>query len=277
MFMERNIEPPVTFSQGLIVTASHVTIGSMADPKEEFSRRLNEVLDRAGFPPKGKGRQVVLAKRYGVSQKGARKWLEAEAIPGTTRLAEIAMDLGVTTEYLLTGRGSVYFSQKREPGQTKEDRPIFPGQTRPPILETPPDEFVPVKRVHLKLSAGVTGYQIESEGENGRPIFFRQDFLLSKGWDAEKLIALRINGDSMEPGLYDHDVVVINTAETEPMDGEVFAVNYEGEATIKRLKRDSGEWWLASDNPDKRRYPDKKCHEGTILIGHAVYKQSEHI
>lgn len=107
--MEARIQPKVISGQQLKVFGRHVTIGYMRDPKEEFSRRLNEVLDRAGFPAKGKGRQEALAKRYGVSQNGARKWLEAESIPKSTRLAEMAVDLGVTTEYLLTGRGDVYF------------------------------------------------------------------------------------------------------------------------------------------------------------------------
>ena len=40
------------------------------------------------------------------------------------------------------------------------------------------------------------------------------------------------------------DTVVINTAQAEPKDGAVFAVNYEGQLVIKRLVRDAGQWWL---------------------------------
>jgi len=46
---------------------------------------------------------------------------------------------------------------------------------------------------------------------------------------------------------------------------------------IKRLVRDSGQWWLASDNPDQRRFPRKSCHETVALLGRVVHKQSEHI
>ena len=81
----------------------------------------------------------------------------------------------------------------------------------------------------------------------------------------------------MEPGLYDGDVVVVNTEATTPKDGCVFAVNYEGEMVIKRLVRDAGSWWLCSDNPDQRRYPRKVCDEHCILIGQIVHKQSERI
>jgi phage repressor protein C with HTH and peptisase S24 domain len=82
----------------------------------------------------------------------------------------------------------------------------------------------------------------------------------------------------METNLHEGDMVVVNTADTEPKDGEVFAVNYEGEPVIKRLARDRGTWWLASDNQDKGRYPNKECVEGScIIVGRVIHKQSERI
>ena len=81
----------------------------------------------------------------------------------------------------------------------------------------------------------------------------------------------------MEPGLYHGDTVVVNTADTEPKDGKVFAVNYEGELVVKRLVRDAGQWWLRSDNPDQRRYPPKVCGEGVFVLGRIVHKQSEQL
>lgn len=141
----------------------------------------------------------------------------------------------------------------------------------------PGDDYVAVQRVLFKLSAGVTGYQVEPLQGNGPPIFFRRDFFERNHYQPEKLLAVRISGQSMEPGLFDGDLIVLNSADSAPADGEVFAANYEGELVIKRLKRDSGEWWLASDNQDKRRYPDKRCDEHVTLIGRVIYKQSERI
>ena len=92
-----------------------------------------------------------------------------------------------------------------------------------------------------------------------------------------QLLALKVQGASMETGLYDGDTVVVNLADTTPLDGEVFAFNFEGECVIKRLKRDAGEWWLTSDNPDKRRFPDKRCTDGVQVLGRIVFKQSERI
>jgi transcriptional regulator with XRE-family HTH domain len=73
------------------------------DARPDFAARLNHALDRAGVPPKSRGRQSAVGKMFGVSQKGARKWLEGEAMPDTRRLPGIAQTLGISAEWLLTG------------------------------------------------------------------------------------------------------------------------------------------------------------------------------
>ncbi|MBG0879392.1 helix-turn-helix transcriptional regulator [Burkholderia sp. 9775_39] len=74
------------------------------DERQAFSERLNKVLDERKTPPKGAGRQIALANEWGVSQKGARKWLEGEAIPELTRLISMATKYAVSFEWLATGR-----------------------------------------------------------------------------------------------------------------------------------------------------------------------------
>lgn len=77
------------------------------DEKQAFADRLNLVLDEAGYPPKGSGRQNRLAKDWDLSQKGVRKWVEGEGVPETTRLIEMAKHYGVSFEWLATGRDPV--------------------------------------------------------------------------------------------------------------------------------------------------------------------------
>ena len=148
----------------------------------------------------------------------------------------------------------------------------------PPLidLENNPD-YPAIRRVRFALSAGAHGYAVEYEQEPTAPIVFKRQWYERNGYRPEKLFAVRVMNGSMEPGLYDGDVVVVNTEATTPKEGCVFAVNYEGEMVIKRLVRDAGSWWLCSDNPDQRRYPRKVCDEHCILIGQIVHKQSERI
>ena len=141
-----------------------------------------------------------------------------------------------------------------------------------------PEHFVPVRRGTLRLSCGVAGFAIELENGERQPLFFRREWFVTRGFNPERLLALRVTGASMEPGLFDGDTVVVNLADANPVDGEAFAVNYEGELVIKRMRRDAGEWWLSSDNSDKRRFPDKRCAgDGIEILGRIVYKSSERI
>lgn len=78
--------------------------------KIAFSARLNEALDDLRAPEKYKGRQKkvvdLIAEEGGkVSQKGARKWLECEAIPAMDNLVRLARAVKVSLEWLATGRG----------------------------------------------------------------------------------------------------------------------------------------------------------------------------
>lgn len=176
--------------------------------------------------------------------------------------AGIAKALGVTNEWLLTGDGEMLEESRKPPEEVD--------------LENHPD-LTPIQRVKFKLSAGVCGFAVEHEDGNGTPIFFRATWFKQHGYTPEKLFAVRVNGASMEPSLWDQDLVVVNTDDSTPVDGEVFAINYEGELVIKRMRRDSGEWFACSDNADNRRFAPKRCHEGVCLIGRVVYKQSERI
>ncbi len=169
-----------------------------------------------------------------------------------------------TGEMLMNGPGIRYpMAQPSEPVQVRE--------------REPDEEFVAIRRVKIKASAGITGFAVEPLNGDGLPIFFRADWLTTKRLRADRLLAVRVNGPSMQPGLFDGDLVVINLDDGVPKDGEVFVINYEGEAVIKRLKRDAGLWWLSSDNSDKTRFPDKRCDENAYIIGRVIYKQSEHI
>ena len=147
----------------------------------------------------------------------------------------------------------------------------------PMQLVTPGDDRLPIRRVRFRLSAGVSGYEIEYDNGESEPIFMARRWFDAHHYRPEMLLAIKVTGRSMEPSLYDGDLVIVNTEDTALKDGCVFAANYEGELVIKRLRRDAGEWFLVSDSPDKRYYADKRCSDGCGLIGRIVYRQTEHI
>jgi phage repressor protein C with HTH and peptisase S24 domain len=163
------------------------------------------------------------------------------------------------------------------PGDSESQLPVVPGgYTRVVAFEHNDASQIQIRKVKLRLSAGINGFAIEQEELDGNPISFRKEWFLNNDYHPDKLIAIGVKGDSMEPTMSQGDTVVINTAEKSPKDGKIFAVNYEGEAVIKRLERNIGQWWLVSDNPDQRQYPRKVCQDDAcLIIGRVVVLQRE--
>lgn len=201
-----------------------------------------------------------LARATGVTNAAVTGWLNGatKSLKAATA-AKIEAVTGYRAMWIVEGRGPERFAGA-EIGL--DGNPEYPA----------------IKRVRFKLSAGASGFEVDylANGD-GAPIVFRKDWYSTRGFSPDELFAVRVSGQSMEPGLYDQDTVVVNTADKTPQDGLVFAVNYEGELVIKRLIRDEGSWWLASDNHDQLRYPKKRCHDGVFVIGKVVHKQSERI
>lgn len=133
-----------------------------------------------------------------------------------------------------------------------------------------------IPKVKLRLTAGISGFEVEPELFDGSTTAVPTEWLERKGYSREKLIAITVRGESMEPTFYEGDLVIVNTADQALVDNVVYALNYEGEPVVKRLTRDAGQWWLSSDNVDQRRFYRRTCDESVKIIGRVVRKESEH-
>lgn len=225
-----------------------------------LGERLREVMQELDIKtPK------ALSEFCGVSEGLVSQWFS-----GQTKLGPKPLKAFARTHFSLDWIANGELPKYRDPRPLAKVVGLHDEDNHP--------DAVRIRKVKLHLSAGIAGFAVEHEEEDTSPIFFRLDWLASRGFKPESLIVLGVKGASMEPGLFDGDSVVVNTADTTPRDGDVFAVNYEGEAVIKRFVRDAGIWWLSSDNPDQRRYPRKECSGDTcIIIGKVIHKQSERI
>lgn len=202
--------------------------------------------------------QERLGELVGVSQ-GLIGQIENGRNQGSKHIAALARALKCSVDWLDTGRGEML--RQKKPAVDLDDHPEYAG----------------VKRVKFKLSAGISGFEIEYLNGDRPPLFFRHDWLAARGLDEDKLFAVEINGRSMEPSLFEGDLVVVNTADVTPRDGEAFALNFDGELVIKRLVLEGDGWYMRSDNADKIRFGDRRCDERTTIIGRIVTKQSERI
>jgi len=107
--MGDNIQPRVVSSQQLsvVLISRNIQLMVALTKNEEFSNKLNLLLDLANCPPKNQGRArwfhdfVKKQLKIDVSYEAARKWLSGESIPYTKRIGKIAKGLNCTTEYLI--------------------------------------------------------------------------------------------------------------------------------------------------------------------------------
>lgn len=88
--------------------------GKYMNNKQEFSERLNHLLDHYGVRKKNKGRQVDLAELLDVRQESARRWLEGEIIPSRNNLLAICSKFPCRVEWLERGEGRMISNPKTE-------------------------------------------------------------------------------------------------------------------------------------------------------------------
>jgi phage repressor protein C with HTH and peptisase S24 domain len=219
--------------------------------------------------------QQDLADKAGVTQ-GNIAHLESGRSKTSRNLTKIAAALGVSPEWLADGKGAAL--QQAHPQPETYSAPEIPGAYR--VAASNPDHAsrVKIRKVaDLRLSAGITGFQVELDPRDHGVWEVPARWLQRKGYDADALLAMEVKGESMEPNLYDGDLVVINTAETGLVSGEVYAINYEGEAVIKRMVREGGQWYLCSDNPSPR-YGRRNCKGSEcIMIGRVVRRETDYV
>lgn len=85
-----------------VIIGAHILL-PMKDVRLAFAERLIEICTEKGL--KAHGRQAALARQLKVTQPAVKKWFDADAIPDTDKIIELALWCGVCFEWLMTGRG----------------------------------------------------------------------------------------------------------------------------------------------------------------------------
>lgn len=192
--------------------------------------------------------QKELAKRVGMAQASLSE-LETGESNSTTMTASFAAALGVNALWLETGKGSMTGAG----ASTDQASPFVeatedPAEARPVRAGEP--ETVAIPRVKLRLRAGVAQYDTEPDLDGDGDELVPAALLVALGLNSRNLIALRVRGISMEPMMFEDDVVIVDKSSKSPINRELFAVNFDGEACIKQMLFRGGQWYLHSINPD---------------------------
>lgn len=125
-----------------------------------------------------------------------------------------------------------------------------------PVAALPDDvapgpEYVQIRECKVRFAAGNGRQALFDEEHDSLPATYRRDWFVRHGINPERARRFAVKGDSMSPMLHDGDRVLVNLAETEIVNGHVYALRYGDELRIKRVYRQLDDSLiLHSDNPD---------------------------
>lgn len=129
-----------------------------------------------------------------------------------------------------------------------------------------------VEEVDLALGMGATYLDNNQQPEVLGLVPFREEWLrdISAG-DIDRLKVVRGRGDSMQPTIWDGDVVLIDTAQRRIDDQDrIWALAYGDLGVIRRVRvTPRGTWMLMPDNQVVR--PDEVADNDAYVIGRVVW------
>ena len=183
--------------------------------------------------------EAELSRKLGINQSSITRWKTREVIPSADLVVNAAKILHTTAEYLVNGDTSA-----------------------PKSITTLNSFFVPI--LNQELSAG-NGSMLEDE-DVVKGLIAVPPHLREYG---KNLAGLYVHGDSMEPTLYNGDLVICTSLGWDNEEG-LYAVRFNGKAYVKRIQVGAGKIIIKSDNPKYETISEPAESENFIIIGKVV-------
>jgi transcriptional activator-regulator prtR/CI repressor len=226
--------------------------------------------------------QGDLAKAAGVSIAAVSKWEKNASEPKGKSLASLSASLGIPMEYLVDGirEGGESSANDAAPSTPLRREDLIPAQQIVQILPSgvhPTDTHQRIEIYDVRLAAGPEGkgstveWIVRPEDD---PLYFRHGWFKARRLTAGNLRAMYVRGDSMEPYLYNHDTIIIDTTDTELSDGEVYAITYNGHMLVKELRATPDGVRIISRNPayDPIEYQGGEGAPDFQILGRVVWR-----
>ena len=170
-----------------------------------------EILDRL-LKALNLSKDVQLADYLGVSAQAVSQARKKDKVPDGW-LIRAAVRGALSLDALLLGK---------KPSATSD-------MTTSPFDE----EFCTIPLVAARLSAG--GGSLETAGQVINQMAFRRDWVSRKG-NPDRMVLMRVHGDSMEPYIQQGDLVLVDQSKTSIIPHTVFAVGVDDGIYIKALE-----------------------------------------
>ncbi|UVL62838.1 helix-turn-helix domain-containing protein [Pseudomonas sp. B21-032] len=236
--------------------------------KRNVASVLRALLDRHGLSP------TELHRRTGVPQSTLSRILSEKIVdPSDKHVSKIAEYFGVSTDQL---RGRVELGDSREAAPARshvelndislwdDDTPVEDDEVSIPFLR------------EVELAAGSGRFVIE-ESEKASLRFGKRS-LRHNGVQFDQAKCVTVRGNSMLPVLRDGATVGVNAGKSgigDIVDGDLYAINHNGQLRVKQLYRMPTGIRLRSFNRDE--HPDEDYsfqqmqEEQISILGHVFW------
>jgi len=197
--------------------------------------------------------------------------LEAGDVQHPRYLGNLAEAFGMTIDEL--------FAYPRLSVTARKERPRGPSSALRPILvwenaaDLPPEAFVELPRISLRLSGGKGGPDREDAERHDIGQAFRADFAARMKWKPNTHYSMVCEGHSMEPTISHRAPVVIDITQKHIKSGQIYAIIIDNEPMLKRVDKLPGnKFRIRSDNTSSREYDAYELPADQVdVIGRAVW------
>lgn len=195
---------------------------------ETLAQRLKVIMDEQGIS------QNALARMVGVTQPSIKKIIDGDTLE-PKKILEIANALGVSVEWLKTGKGEQpSFSQAVENIDTEEEEK---HQLRVEVL----DVYASAGNGSF-LTGDLAGDICAIEFENE---YFMQSFQRA---NEKGLAIINVTGDSMEPTLQNGDLLYVDVRKNYYCGDGIYVFSLGDTLYVKRLQLTGNKLLIHSDN-----------------------------
>ena len=99
------------------------------------------------------------------------------------------------------------------------------------------NHFIQIKRHPIEVSAG-NGADGDVEADTGTGHYaYNKKWLERRGLKPNSLSVISVRGDSMEPEIYDKDLVLLDHTDTHLKEGPIYVVRYSNDVFVKRIQK----------------------------------------
>lgn len=204
---------------------------------------------------------LELGEERGFTKQNISNWENQRHNPSLKHLMGVAKVTGSALPQELSGAAS---------NAAVDDDEVITVQAAARVTLGPELGTAPIRRMKVALSAGITRLEISYDETLGEEIQIPVEVLARSRVSPDRLTALPVKGQSMEPLMFEDDLVVIDTGDVKPVNRELYAVHFDGEACVKQLLYRGGQWYLHSINPD---FGPINVRSGELkIIGRVIYQ-----